>query len=126
MRYFGQDQLAQCFSIFGRAFCVGTTVMNAVVNPTNQHVFAWSQAGDVQEWDKDGNFIREWTPGNEPGQFPGLSTVRGLAFDQQGRMYLTVAEGTDGARVMILAQTPPAITETCAVRSTDKTSVDLQ
>lgn len=106
-------------------------VMGAAVEPRTQHVFAWGQnTGALIEWDKDGNYLATYSGSAIRGAtnntvIPGLTTPRGLAFDANGRMYVTVAEGTSGARVMILGKTPEPVNGACASYSDDKTSVTL-
>lgn len=104
------------------ALVAGQVVFSAEVEPRTQHVFAWSQNGAIVEWDKDGNEIQVFRAGSTPGTYPGLTTPRGMTFDNNGRMYVTVAEGTNSTRVMILGKTPDPVTSVCTTLSDDKTS----
>ena len=99
----------------------GQVVFASAVEPTNQHVFVWSQTSAVFEFTKDGDFVRKYTS----TQFPGLTDVRDLAFDTNGRMYFTVAQGTSSTRVMILGKTPSPALGTCGTFSSDRTSATL-
>lgn len=99
----------------------GQVVFEAAVEPKNQHVFVWSQNSAVFEFTKDGAFVREYNS----TQFPGLTNVRDLAFDTNGRMYFTVAEGTNQTRVMILGKTPDPVEGVCGTFNADKTQATL-
>ena len=48
-----------------------------------------------------------------------------MTFDANGRMYLSVAEGTDSTRVMILGKTPEPVTSVCSTLSADRTSASF-
>lgn len=93
---FGQGHLGQ-----------GQPIMGVAVQPQTQDVFAWTQAGGLQQFTKDGTWVRAFTS----TEFPGLTLVRGVAFDPRGRMYVTVGEGTTSTRVMIFGKTPSPVTD---------------
>ncbi len=97
-------------------------MFSAEVEPRTQHVFAWSQNGSIVEWDKDGNRDPGVPRRLDAGTYPGLTTPRGMTFDNNGRMYVTVAEGTNSTRVMILGRRPDPVTSVCTTLSDDKTS----
>lgn len=108
----------------------GQVVFGTAVNPVTQHVYAWSESGNIAEWDSKGTFIGSFGSGSTAtpapstqNLMPGLSSTRGLAFDDRGRMLVSVGQGTGSARVMMLAQTPNPIAGLTA--ATDATSVDL-
>lgn len=108
---FGHDVLPTRQVIFGTA-----------VDPATRHVFAWTADGkELYEFDQDGTPVDTFTP----AQFPGLGTIRGVSFDRNNRMYVTVAEGTSNARVMIFGRTPDPMGQTCVRRSEDGTSATL-
>ena len=100
----------------------GQVVFGSAVDPVTQDVFVWSQnSTGFYQFTKDGAFIKQFTP----TEFPGLTTPRAITFDKGGRLYVTVAEGTNSTRVMILGQTPAPTTATCAAMSADRKSVTL-
>lgn len=107
------------------ALLAGQVVFSAEVEPRTQHVFAWSQNGAIVEWDKDGNEIEVFRNGTTPGTYPGLTTARGMTFDENGRMYVTVGEGTNSTRVMILGKTPDPVTSVCTTLGADRTTAQL-
>lgn len=117
-----RDADGKLLSTFGQGH-LGTrqVIFNVVVEPRTQDVFAWTQNGNIQQFTKDGVWVREFTP----AEFPGLTTPRGLAFDQNGRMYITVAEGTNRTRVMILGKTPAPTTSASASCTVDRKQVTL-
>lgn len=97
------------------------------VHPQTRHLFAWTQTQDaIQEFDADGNWVREWKlrgndtthmaaelPGLFAANFGGTIGPRAIDWDEHGHMYLTVAQGTNDARVMILGQTPDPVKSAC-------------
>ena len=111
-----------------------STVMAVAVHPVTGNVFGWTQTGNVIEWAPDGTQLRLWRQGDAPVSatnnpnnyyFPDLSFARGLTFDEGGRMYFTVREGTSAAKVVILGQTPVPVSEATGVRSADGATVEL-
>ncbi|MFK4762980.1 hypothetical protein ACI3KS_18795 [Microbacterium sp. ZW T5_45] len=107
------------------ALLAGQVVFSAEVEPRTQDVFAWSQNGSIVQWDKDGAEVQVFRNGTTPGTFPGLTTPRGMTFDDNGRMYITVAEGTSSTRVMILGKTPDPVTSVCSQLGADRTTASL-
>lgn len=108
-----RDADGKVIATFGQGHLgAGQVVFGAAVEPKTRDVFVWTATGSLQQFTKDGVWLREFTS----AEFPGLETVRGVAFDPNGRMYVTVAEGTSRARVMILGKTPDPVTAaTCAL-----------
>ncbi|WP_192497692.1 fibronectin type III domain-containing protein [Pseudoclavibacter sp. CFCC 13611] len=80
------------------------------VEPSSGDIYVGQRSGQISVFTSGGTFAGRFSAfgqGNADGQ---LSTVRGIAFDSRGFMYLTVAEGTSSARVEIFARTPDPIT----------------
>ncbi|RRD59987.1 fibronectin type III domain-containing protein [Leucobacter sp. OH1287] len=118
----------------------GPFVNHIAGSPTYRHVFAWSQfQSAVQEFDENGEFVRQWTNGNTAAAnaqdgndktvaVPGLVEPRGISFDERGYMYISVGGQTGRAadqRVLILGQTPQPVTSVCADRSAAGDEVKL-
>lgn len=121
-----RDKDGALLATFGTAqLKPGEVVFGTAVNPTNHHVYGWNESGAVHEWTADGTFVRSFSAGTAPGTFPGLTAIRDVEFDETGRMYVSVAQGTASTRIMILAQTPGPVTSTCSTLSADRTSVAL-
>ncbi|OKL46224.1 hypothetical protein BM477_07275 [Boudabousia marimammalium] len=103
----------------------GPFVNDVAGSPTYRHMFAWSQSQSaIQEFDKDGNFIREWINGSTADAneqetsktvaTPNMAIPRGIDFDKNGFMYVTIGEGTDNARVQVYGMTPNPIDQASA------------
>ncbi|MFC5369540.1 hypothetical protein [Arcanobacterium bovis] len=111
-----RDKDGKLLSTFGQGHLgANDVVFNVVVEPKTRDVYAWTGSGNIQQFTKDGVWVREFTA----AEFPGLSTVRDLVFDANGRMYISVAEGTSRTRVMILGKTPSPIVNSQAQCSAD-------
>lgn len=108
------------------------------VDPRTGEVFAAMENGQLYTFAADGTYegrFSSFGSGNGNGQLS--QTVRGIAFDARGFLYVTVAEGTANTRVQILARTPDPVTAsnatyTCAVDGNgiksgaiDRTNVEL-
>ncbi len=117
-----RDANGALIGTFGQGrFARGQVIFGVAVEPKTRDVFAWTQTGSIQQFTSAGTFVREFTA----AEFPGLTNVRAVAFDPNGRMYVTVAEGTNNTRVMILGKTPAPVTELTASCPVDKDSVTL-
>ncbi len=118
----------------------GPFVNQIAGSPTYRHVFAWSQNQNaVQEFDENGDFVRQWTSGDTAAAnaqdgndktvaVPGLVEPRGISFDERGYMYISVGGQTGRAadqRVLILGKTPQPVTSVCADRSVAGDEVKL-
>lgn len=84
------------------------------------------RTGDIYVGQRDGVLRLFAADGTPKGSFPvfgkgtgngQVETVRGIAFDARGFMYVTVSEGKDTTRVQIFARTPDPITGLTAVYS---------
>lgn len=89
-------------------------------DPKTGDVYVAMETGQIYTFKSDGTYLGRFSAfgsGTANGQ---LSVVRGIAFDANGFMYVTVAQGTANTRVQILARTPDPVTApraayTCAV-----------
>lgn len=84
------------------------------------------RTGDIYVGQRDGVLRVFENDGTPKGAFPAygkganngqVETVRGIAFDARGFMYVTVSEGRNTTRVEIFARTPDPVTGLTAVYS---------
>lgn len=104
----------------------GMGIRGSAVDQKTGQVFAWTDIGHIVSWSHEGTQQETFFPGEEAGRYPGLSLVRSIDFDTNGRMYITVMEGSTETRVMILGHTPAPVTQLAATRSIDKTKVSFK
>jgi len=99
---------------------VGATTSNVAtfaieVEPRTGDIYVGQRSGLVSIFAADGTPRGKFSAfgnGTLNGQ---TATVRGIAFDANGFMYLTVSEGTTNTRVVIFARTPDPVTVPSAV-----------
>jgi len=92
------------------------------VDPKTGELFVAMENGQLYTFAADGTYLGRFSAfgsGSANGQLS--QTVRGIAFDARGFLYVTVAEGTASTRVQILARTPDPVT---AVRASYACAVD--
>lgn len=108
------------------------------VDPLTGQIYAGLESNLLYVYEADGTYLGRFSPygnGNGNGQIPasgrfpahslGGGTVRDIAFDARGFMYLTVGEGSANTRVEIFARTPDPITGLTAAYNSAKTSATL-
>ena len=97
------------------------------VEPRTGDIYVGQRSGQISIFGANGTSKGKFSAfgnGNTNGQ---TNTVRGMAFDANGFMYVTVSEGTANARVEIFARTPDPITSlTGAYTSAAKTEAVLE
>ena len=96
------------------------------VEPATGDIYVGQRDGKLQVFQRDGTpkgAFPVFGKGANNGQ---VETVRGIAFDARGFMYVTVSEGKNSTRVQIFARTPEPITGlTASYTDSSKTEATL-
>lgn len=80
------------------------------VDPVTENIYVAQRSGQMYAFKQDGTYLGRvgaYGSGTANGQ---ITSVRGIAFDARGYMYVTTSEGTANTRVEIFARTANAVT----------------
>lgn len=80
------------------------------VEPRTGDIYVGQRSGLISIFASDGTPKGKFSAFGQGDANGQVNTVRGVAFDARGFMYLTVAEGTSSTRVQIFARTPDPVT----------------
>ncbi|MGC3953880.1 MAG: fibronectin type III domain-containing protein [Propionicimonas sp.] len=96
--------------VMGGGTDTNSVTFSIQVEPVTGDIYVAQGASPIQVFESDGTpkgAFPAFGIGTSNGQ---VQTVRGIAFDARGFMYLTVSEGTANTRVQIFARTPESVT----------------
>lgn len=80
------------------------------VDPVTENIYVAQRSGQLYVFQKDGTPLGRFAAfgsGISDGQ---INSVRGIAFDKRGYLYVTTSEGTTSTRVEIFGRTPNMVT----------------